>query len=180
MSKNSIKVSIMDIDYVIKSDDNEEYIKRTAYEVENSIKGIMRDYKSLSAMAASILVALDYNDQAIKASENSDNLRNQIKECLEENSALRMELDDVRRENERIKKELNTLRVRFSSSASTDAQPIVNKSDKKDNSASNINVKSPISRQEVKAEAPTSKNKSSKNNTKDPREEIISFFDDED
>lgn len=183
MEKKSIKVSIMDTDFVIKSEDSEDYVKQTATQVENSIKTIMRDYRALSAMSASVLVALDYCDQANKFNDDADNLRIQIKECLEENNGLRMDLDDARRENERLKKEINTLRVRFSSGV--DDIPVVKEGGAKDSSVEGTSSDSPISRQPAKKSKTTSSSKKNINvkdtnsKTKEPREEILSFFDDE-
>ena len=62
---------------------------------------------------AAVLAALDYCDEAVKATESADNLRSQIKDYLEDSSQARMEADEARRENEKLKKEVQTLRSRL-------------------------------------------------------------------
>ena len=53
---------------------------------------------------AAVLAALDYCDEAVKATESADNLRSQIKDYLEDSSQARMEADEARRENEKLKR----------------------------------------------------------------------------
>ena len=60
-----------------------------------------------------MLAALDYCDEAVKATESADNLRSQIKDYLEDSPQARMEADEARRENEKLKKEVQTLRSRL-------------------------------------------------------------------
>ena len=68
------------------------------------IAGITRDNPRLSVTMAAVLAALDYCDEAVKATESADNLRSQIKDYLEDSSQARMEADEARRENEKLKK----------------------------------------------------------------------------
>ena len=58
---------------------------------------------------AAVLAALDYCDEAVKATESADNLRSQIKDYLEDSSQARMEAEEARREIEKLKKEVQTL-----------------------------------------------------------------------
>ena len=63
------------------------------------------------------LAALDYCDEAVKATESADNLRSQIKDYLEDSSQARMEAEEARREIEKLKKEVQTLRGRLEGQA---------------------------------------------------------------
>lgn len=113
MAKNRIKVSILGSDYIITSEEEENYVRQIAAETEKRIAGITRDNPRLSVTMAAVLAALDYCDEAVKATESADNLRSQIKDYLEDSSQARMEAEEARRENEKLKKEVQTLRSRL-------------------------------------------------------------------
>ena len=113
MAKNRIKISILGSDYIIASEEEENYVRQIAAETEKRIAGITRDNPRLSVTMAAVLAALDYCDEAVKATESADNLRSQIKDYLEDSSQARMEADEARRENEKLKKEVQTLRSRL-------------------------------------------------------------------
>ena len=104
MAKNRIKISILGSDYIIASEEEENYVRQIAAETEKRIAGITRDNPRLSVTMAAVLAALDYCDEAVKATESADNLRSQIKDYLEDSSQARMEADEARRENEKLKK----------------------------------------------------------------------------
>ena len=109
MAKNRIKISILGSDYIIASEEEENYVRQIAAETEKRIAGITRDNPRLSVTMAAVLAALE----AVKATESADNLRSQIKDYLEDSSQARMEADEARRENEKLKKEVQTLRSRL-------------------------------------------------------------------
>ena len=113
MAKNRIKISILGSDYIIASEEEENYVRQVAAETDKRIAGITRDNPRLSVTMAAVLAALDYCDEAVKATESADNLRSQIKDYLEDSSQVRMEADEARRENEKLKKEVQTLRSRL-------------------------------------------------------------------
>ena len=114
MAKNRIKISILGSDYIIASEEEENYVRQIAAETEKRIAGITRDNPRLSVTMAAVLAALDYCDEAVKATESADNLRSQIKDYLEDSSRARTEADEARWEVERLKKEMQTLRARLS------------------------------------------------------------------
>lgn len=180
MSRNAVKISIMDAEYIVRSDDDEAYIRQTAAEVESKIKEVMKDHRTLSAMSASILASLDYCDQAKKSTEDAENLRIKIKECLEDSSSFRMDLDEARRENERLKKEINMLRARFTGDSDVSSDNAPGKAYPIKSSSS----RPPVTRETGKLGKTTTVSNDHKDDTKkdkkDPREEIISFFDKKD
>lgn len=117
MAKNRIKVSILGSDYIITSEEEENYVRQIAAETEKRIAGITKDNPRLSVTMAAVLAALDYCDEAVKSTESADNLRSQIKDYLEDSSQARMEVEEARREIEKLKKEVQTLRGRLESQA---------------------------------------------------------------
>ena len=113
MAKNRIKISILGSDYIIASEEEENYVRQIAAETEKRIAGITRDNPRLSVTMAAVLAALDYCDEAVKATESADNLRSQIKDYLEDSSQARMEADEARRENEKLKKDNEAYMAKF-------------------------------------------------------------------
>lgn len=113
MGKSRVRLNIYGTDYVISSDEEEEYIRRIGSEVEKRITLNMQDNARISVLMSAVLTALDYCDEAKKANLSADNLRSQIKDYLEESSKSRMEADEARREIDRMKREIQTLRMRL-------------------------------------------------------------------
>lgn len=110
--KNKVKLFIAGSEYMMVSDDSEEYIKSLGEEVDGKITQLMESNSRLSPMMASILAALDYCDQYKKALSSADNLRSQIKDYLEDSARARIEADEARREIERLTREVQALRAR--------------------------------------------------------------------
>ena len=121
MARTRVKLNLLGNDYLISSEEEEGYVKAIANEVEKRMTSILQGNAHASNMTAAVLTALDYCDEAQKASESADNLRSQIKDYLEESSKARMEADEARREIARLKKEVQTLRMRLAE-ADTSAQ----------------------------------------------------------
>lgn len=113
MAKNRIKISMLGGDYIISSEEEESYVRQIAAETEKRITTLLRDNPRLSTTMAAVLAALDYCDEARKATESADNLRSQIKDYLEDSSKARMEAEEARREIEKLKREISTLRGRL-------------------------------------------------------------------
>lgn len=116
MERNRVRLNILGADYLISTEENEEYVRSIGMEVEKRINSTVEDNSRISAMMAAVLIALDYCDEAKKAVASADNLRSQIKDYLEDSSRARMEADEARREIERMKKEIQTLRMRLAES----------------------------------------------------------------
>lgn len=122
MERKRIRLNILGTDYLISTEEEEEYVRSIAMEVEKRINEEIEGNSRISAMMAAVLTSLDYCDEAKKALASADNLRSQIKDYLEDSSRARMEADEARREIERMKKEIQTLRSRLAES-DTAAQP---------------------------------------------------------
>ena len=97
MARNRVKVQIGGTDFVISSDESEEYIRTIGRRVDRQIKQLMDENPRLSMNMAAVLTAVDNADRVQKAEAATDNLRQQVAEYLEENKALREEMDALRR-----------------------------------------------------------------------------------
>ena len=113
MGKNRIKLSLIDTDLVLLTDDDEGYVREIAAKLDKRLRDLMQENPRLSVTMAAMLCALNSFDEAMKAKDNADNLRSQIKEYLEDSSRSRMQSEESRREIERMKREIQTLRMRL-------------------------------------------------------------------
>lgn len=108
-----MRLNICGIDYVIVSDETEEYMRSIADEVGNEIDEILKTNVRVSVIMASVLTALKYCDESKKYMNDADNLRTQIKDYLEESVSARMQEDEARKEVLRLEKEVNTLKEKL-------------------------------------------------------------------
>ncbi|NLN81775.1 MAG: cell division protein ZapA [Clostridiales bacterium] len=109
MATNRIKLTICDTEYIITSDESESYVRELGEELDSSMRALMEGDSRVSTTMAAILTALNFADEARKASESADNLRVQIKEYLNDNARIRAELDEARREADRLRRELDEI-----------------------------------------------------------------------
>lgn len=114
MEKNKVKINICNTDYTIVSEDTPEYITSIAKKVDEEMENILKNNTRFSVTMAAVLTALKYCDELSKSVENCDNLRNQIKNYLEDSSLSRFESDEIKKENGLLKKEIQALRKRLS------------------------------------------------------------------
>lgn len=106
MEKQNVVINIAGSDYTIITEEDPAYVQALADALDKDIMEIVAANRRLSMTQAAILVALDYADKATKESESADNMRNQIKEYLEDSARYKMEAEVARRDVERLQKEL--------------------------------------------------------------------------
>lgn len=115
MEKNKVKINICKTDYTIVSEDTPEYITSIAKKVDEEMENILKNNTRFSVTMAAVLTALKYCDELSKSISDCDNLRNQMKNYLEDSSLSRFESDEIKKENSLLKKEIQSLRKRLSS-----------------------------------------------------------------
>ena len=113
MSKNRMKLNICGTDYVIISDETEEYMKSIADEVSNEMDEVLKTNVRVSVVMAAALTALKYCDESKKYMNDADNLRTQIKDYLEEAVGARMQADEARKDVLRLEGEIEDLKVKL-------------------------------------------------------------------
>ena len=101
--KNKIRLKICDIECVVNSEDNEDYVRALGYDVERTIQELMGQNGRVSLAMAATIAALSYCDDVHKEITNSDNLRAQIKQYLDEATAAKEEAEHLRVENENLR-----------------------------------------------------------------------------
>ncbi|MDD5887851.1 MAG: cell division protein ZapA [Oscillospiraceae bacterium] len=106
MEKNRVTLSICGNEYNITSDEEPAYVEELGAKVNDTLSEIIRNNDRLSITQAAILAALDFADDATKATNTAENLRSQIKEYLEDSARYKMEAEVAKREVERLQREL--------------------------------------------------------------------------
>ena len=72
---NKIRITVGGIDYVIASDDDETYVRKIGDELNAKLDGLARKNPYLSTTMVAILAALDYCDEAKKATVKCEEAR---------------------------------------------------------------------------------------------------------
>ena len=104
MQKNTVKLEIGGAVYYINSDDSAEYVIALGAELDSRISKAMKASSRISMTQAAILCALEFADEAKKATDVADNLRGQVKDYLEDAAKAKSERDFFKRELERANK----------------------------------------------------------------------------
>jgi cell division protein ZapA (FtsZ GTPase activity inhibitor) len=113
MSKNKIKVKVCGTEFNILSEDNEEYTQKIASVVDRKMKQTLETNPRVSISNIAILTALEFCDLSKKLADQTENMKNQLNEYLEESQKAREEADDARKETEKLRSEIETLRQRL-------------------------------------------------------------------
>ncbi|MDD2362457.1 MAG: cell division protein ZapA [Oscillospiraceae bacterium] len=108
-SKNRIKLTICDTEYIITSDEPESYVRELGDELDRSMTALVNSDMRISTTMAAVMTALTLADEARKANASADNLRGQIKEYLSDNARSRAELEEARQEVDRLRRDLDEL-----------------------------------------------------------------------
>lgn len=95
--QNKVTVTIDDQEYTLVASEDAAYMKKVAAHVDGKI-GEVKEGGKVSSTDAAVLAALNIADEYFKSMEAAENLRAQIKECLEESKKLNLELSEAKRE----------------------------------------------------------------------------------
>lgn len=111
--KNKVKLKICGYDFVISSEDSEEYIRGIGLKIEDHIGRLMNYSNTMSTSMAAIFTALEFADEAEKSKAAADNLRSQIKDYLEDAVRAKSEAAELRRREQNLTRELRELHARL-------------------------------------------------------------------
>ena len=108
--KRRVKVHICGMDYMLFTDESDQYMREIGDDIDEMMAAIMRDDSRISVTMAAILTALTIADRERKASANADHLRGQLTSYLDASNRARVEADNAKTEVERLRAELKKLR----------------------------------------------------------------------
>lgn len=102
---NKVRVMIAGKDYVFQTVEEEQYVVNLAKKLDKGIRDIMSSNESLSLPSACILMAMDVLDEKAKLSAESDNLRFQIKDYIDEATKANAKVDELTKRIETLERE---------------------------------------------------------------------------
>ena len=111
MDKNKVKLNIGGAEYAIITEDDVKYVAELGREVDLQLSQVMKANPRISTTQAAVLLALEYADEYKKAGAAADNLRQQIKDYLDDASDAKSKADWARREAEKAKQEAEALKI---------------------------------------------------------------------
>ena len=100
--KNRVTVDVAGQEYTLISEEDPAYVRKVASAVDEEIRAITSEAR-LSLSHAAILACIKMADRCRKAEDDSDHLRGQVRNCLDEQNKLRQELAETRREISRLR-----------------------------------------------------------------------------
>lgn len=103
--KNRVKLHICGSDFVISSTDSEAYMRAVGERVERTIEGHLERSPNMSLVRAAVFAALEFCDDAAKATENADQLRAQVQTYLEESAAAKSDAAELRRRGIKLERD---------------------------------------------------------------------------
>lgn len=104
--KNRVTIHIAGEDYVLLSDESASYMQRIAQMVNERIEET-RSLPGMSLLKSSILTACNLADEYCKATEAAENLRQQMKQYLNEAESLRGALAEAQKQIEALQSRRN-------------------------------------------------------------------------
>lgn len=106
---NKVKVNICNKEYIISTSEEEAYVLELASKLDKKMTEIMNQNDTISMSTAAILSALTYLDEGQKATESSDNMREQIKNYLEDAASATLEAQKSKMQLERASERIEEL-----------------------------------------------------------------------
>ena len=103
--ENTVKVNIAGVEYALKTDESEEMTRQLAKEINQKINEVKAGNPYISTSQIAILIALEYGCSCKKAEANTEKLRAEMKDYLEDAANAQSERDSYKREIDRMKAE---------------------------------------------------------------------------
>lgn len=102
---NKVSILVYGTRYPISTREDPQYVLDLGHELDKAVKALMSSESSMSLVEALVLLSMNYLDSSNKANANSDHLREQVADYLEEASKARLELAEARAELETLKRD---------------------------------------------------------------------------
>jgi len=108
---NKLKIEIGGRTYTLTTTEEEAYVYGMAEEINQQIGVMLERGNGLSLNEALVLCVMGYCDLYKKERVNTEHLRSQLKEYLDDAAKVRAEADEAKKNIKRLKKELEKLRA---------------------------------------------------------------------
>ena len=106
--ENRITVSICGTDYTFTAEESPSYMQKVAALVDTKISEILRSGR-INRVDAAVLAAANIADELLKEQSACENLRNQLKDYLDEANKAKAEASELRREIFKLTQQISKL-----------------------------------------------------------------------
>lgn len=106
-----MEVKINNMEYVVVSNEPEEYVQRVALLVNKKISEVKNTNGQLSTAMLSVMAAMNLADEVLKANDSLNNLRTEITEYMEDARESGAELEEKKLEVETLKEDMHKLEI---------------------------------------------------------------------
>lgn len=111
MEKKRVEVKINNAEYVLVTEESEEYVQRVALLVNKRMAQIQEGNKQLSTAMNAVLTAINIADDLLKSEEIQDNLRGELTHYMEDARTAGEELAAKKLEVEKLKEDMHKLQI---------------------------------------------------------------------
>ena len=111
MENKKVEVKINNAEYVLLTNEPEEYVQRVALLVNKRMTQLLEGNRTLSTAMAAVLTAINIADDLLKSEEIQDNLRSELKRYMEDAGSSSEELAAKKLEVEKLKEDMHKLQI---------------------------------------------------------------------
>lgn len=111
---NKYKITVCNKDYTLVSEESKDYTVKLGMTLDKKIKELKVKFPSLSVTDCAVLTAMDCMDELIKANQNIDNIRSQIKDYVDDAGRARNQANASQREINALKEKVAALEKELS------------------------------------------------------------------
>ena len=104
--ENRITVSICGTDYTFTAEESPSYMQKVATLVDTRMSEILKNGR-INRVDAAVLAAANIADELLKEQTAAENLRNQLKDYLDEANKAKAEASEARRELFKLQQKLD-------------------------------------------------------------------------
>lgn len=109
MTPSRVRLTICGTDYQLTATESEEYLRGLARKLDGSINQVISANPGVSVAKAAVFVALGYLDELEKNHGTADNLRDRLKEYLDDAAQARLETRRVQEEKAALENKIQAL-----------------------------------------------------------------------
>ncbi len=111
MNTKRVEVKINNVEYMLVTNEPEEYVQRVALLVNKRMQQLMEGNKQLSTAMTAVLASINIADDLLKSEENLENIRREMTKYMEESAKNGEELEAKKLEVEKLKEDIHKLQI---------------------------------------------------------------------
>lgn len=111
MENKRVEVKINNVEYMLVTNEPEEYVQRVALLVNKRMAQIQAGNKQLSTAMTAVLTSINIADELLKNEGVLDNIRQELKRYMEEAQSAGQELEAKKLEVEKLKEDMHKLQI---------------------------------------------------------------------